>query len=328
MESGKERGKSMIRPITFGNITLKNNVFIAPLAGYTDVGYRHVQRLLGAGLTCTEMVSAKGLFYDSSRTQSLLALSPLESPSAVQIFGSDSDIMAEITASSFLSKFDIIDINMGCPMGKIVRNNEGGALMGNPKLAEKIISSCVKAAKNRPVTVKFRAGLNQNLKTAPEFAKMCEGAGASLVTVHGRTLEQLYSGKADRSVIAEVVKAVKIPVIGNGDIDSVESCEEMFSQTNCAGVMLARGLLKNPYLAAEILKTTPMQDKKSLILLHLTMLADSTSESNAVLNFRKHMAYYLKGIDGSRAFKDEVNACESIEEMREIIEKAFINNEK
>ncbi len=319
---GSVRG---VRALDIGGVTLQNNVLIAPLAGYTDVGFRHIMRLLGAGLTYTEMVSAKGLKYGSQKTELLLARSPLERPCAVQIFGSDPDIMAEIVASGQLSGFDIIDINMGCPMGKIIGNGEGCALMQNPQLAEKIVTACVNAAGGRPVTVKFRAGIDEQSKTAPEFARRMEGAGASAVTVHGRTLRQLYTGRADRQIIAQTVDAVNIPVIANGDIDSVQSAEDMFNVTGAAGIMLARGALQNVLLPALITgaRKVHLPTPGELALIHMDILGKHVPDRAAALGMRKTMAYYLRKVPGARPFRERVNSAYTLQDMKDIVKQAF-----
>ena len=242
-----------IRPLAIGGVTLPNNLLLAPLAGYTDAGFRRAAAVCGAGMTCTEMVSAKALHYGSGKTAELMFTSPEERVKAVQIFGSEPEVMAEAAAGPALAKFDVIDINMGCPMAKITGNGEGSALMKSPDLAGRIVEACVKAA-GRPVTVKFRLGLDDANRNYLEFAKVCQSAGASAVTVHGRTTAQLYAGIADRDAIGEVVAALSIPVIANGDITDRQSMLDMFARTGCAGVMIARGALGNPMLFSELLE--------------------------------------------------------------------------
>ena len=231
--------------LKIGNITLKNNVVLAPMAGVTDLPFRVLCQEQGCGLVCMEMVSAKAILYKNRNTQELLQVDERERPVSLQLFGSDPQILAEIAAGLEDGPYDIFDINMGCPVPKIVKNGEGSALMKNPKLVEEILSSMVKAVK-KPVTVKFRKGFDDSCINAVEIAKIAESCGVAAVAVHGRTREQYYSGKADWDIIRQVKEAVSIPVIGNGDVFSAEDAKRLVEHTGCDGIMVARGAKGNP----------------------------------------------------------------------------------
>ena len=305
-----------IRPLTFRGVTVKNNLFFAPLAGYSDVAYRRICRRFGAGLTFTEMVSAKGLVYENDRTCALLAVAENEDVSAAQIFGGEPDFFRRVLEEGFLDAFDIVDINMGCPVGKIIKNGEGSSLMNDPKRAAQIVSTCRRYT-DKVVSVKFRTGVRE--QTGTEFAKVIEGAGADFVTVHGRTAKEMYSGRADRDYIAKVVAAVKIPVIANGDVDGRESAEDMFSRTGCAGVMIGRGALGNPAVFSEILGT-PMPFSPAEILREQFVEMRKIGDRYAVLNIRKHVPLFLKGRRGAAALRSRINACESPEDVLALLD--------
>lgn len=301
--------------LSIGKHTLTSPYLLAPLAGYTDISFRNICRGYGAGLTYTEMVSAKGLVYGNEKTADLLRLSPSETPSAVQIFGSEPDIMAEAIRRI---ECDIIDINMGCPVRKIVTNGEGSALMLNPSLASKVISSCVKASDGRPITVKFRAGFDESHKNAVEFAKMAEDSGASAITVHGRTREQFYSGSADRTLIKEVASAVTIPVIANGDITSPQDVE-YYNDSNVKGFMIGRGAIGRPEIFSILGGVSPKVDKVEQIKLHIEGLLPYLPERVVVNDMKKHVAFYLKGISGIKEIKNAVFGVKSLEELLSIL---------
>ena len=264
--------------LKIGNVELENNVILAPMAGVTDMPYRILCREQGAGLVCMEMVSAKAILYKNKNTQELLKVDDRERPVSLQLFGSDPDIVADIAASLEDGPYDIFDINMGCPVPKIVKNGEGSALMKNPKLVEEILTKLVKAVK-KPVTVKFRKGFDDTCINAVEIAKIAESAGVAAVAVHGRTREQYYSGKADWNIIREVKNAVKIPVIGNGDVFTPQDAKRLVEETGCDGIMVARGAKGNPWIfkqithyldTGELLPRPSVEELKAMILRHAT----------------------------------------------------------
>lgn len=301
--------------LKIGKHVLNSHYLLAPLAGYTDISYRNICRSYGAGLTYTEMVSAKGLIYGNEKTEDLLRLAPSETPSAVQIFGSEPDIMAEAVKRI---ECDIIDINMGCPVRKIVTNGEGSALMLNPSLAGKVISSCVKASNGRPITVKFRAGFDETRKNAVEFAKIAEDSGASAVTVHGRTREQFYSGVADRELIKEVAEAVTIPVVANGDITSYSDIE-YYRDSKVKGFMIGRGAIGRPEIFTTLRGIEVKVNKIEQIKLHINGLLPYLPERVVVNDMKKHVAFYLKGISGIKEIKNSVFSAKSIAELLDIL---------
>ena len=305
-----------IKSIKIGGITTKNNVFLAPLAGYSDASLRVVCSDYGAGLCFTEMVSAKGLKYSPKASSELLFTYDEETPKAVQIFGSDPDIMGEIARSSYLEKFDIIDINMGCPVPKIYSNGEGSALLKDPILASKIISSVKKSGK--AVSVKFRIGLKEGEYVTKSFAKMCEDSGADMITIHGRVRTAIYAGECNFDEIANAKSAVKIPVIANGGIFSKEDADKMIEKTGADGVMIARGAMNNPQIFADILGVKPSFTLKEEILKHLRLLTERYGERTAVI-FRKQMAFYLKGLKDSKKLKEKVFSATSTKEIEDVI---------
>ncbi|MBQ2864389.1 MAG: tRNA dihydrouridine synthase DusB [Clostridia bacterium] len=308
-----------------GNIELKNNLILAPMAGVTDVGFRSLAISYGADYAVGEMVSAKALKYKNKKTADLLITAPNESIKVAQIFGSDPKIMASIVKSKYLNKFDIIDINMGCPAPKIVKNGEGSALMQNIELAEQIVSECVKAS-TKPITVKFRAGWNNNIN-AVEFAKMCERAGASAITIHGRTREQFYAGKSDLELIKQVKQAVNIPVIGNGDVVDVESYNAML-KTGVDAVMVGRGALGNPEIFAELTGKKVEVNKFEDIKKHISILREHYPEHLVVKEMRKHILWYLKGYHNCTEIKNQVVREKDINKVLEILKNFFENNKK
>ena len=312
----------MIRELNIAGMVCPNNVFLAPLAGYTNYPFRTMCMRLGAGLTFTEMVSCKGLAYGSEETRKLLYCGN-ESPKAAQIFGSDPAIMRAACESEDLSPFDLIDINMGCPMPKIVSNGDGNALMENLPLAEKIVSECAKSGKR--ISVKFRIGVAPEKKIAAEFARLCEGAGACMITVHGRTRDKLYAGAPDYAEIAAAKNAVHIPVIANGGIWSRGDAEKMTERTGADGVMIARAALYRPQTFCDILGTEapPMRE---LFFRQLDETLALYGERFAVVFMRKMAAFYCKGFRGAAEYKRRLFAADTLDALRAVADEVFSQN--
>ncbi|MBQ9481758.1 MAG: tRNA-dihydrouridine synthase [Clostridia bacterium] len=310
-----------LRPVKIGNVTVPGNVFLAPLAGFTDHAFREICLSLGAALCFTEMVSCKGLMYRNENTAVLLKTSDKETIKAAQIFGSEPDVMRAACESEYLSPFDIIDINMGCPVPKLFNNGEGSALMENMPLAEKIISECVKSGKT--VTVKLRTGVKEEKPVAAEFARMCEGAGASLVTVHGRARSAYYSGAVNFAEIARTKNAVNIPVMANGGIFCKEDADEMIRLTGCDGVTVARGALYNPFIFCEISGKSHKKDFFEILVRQIDLLKTTYPDEWIARNMRKQAACYLKGVRGGKQAKVKLLSCNSTDEMKEIAREVF-----
>ncbi|OGO76760.1 MAG: tRNA dihydrouridine synthase DusB [Clostridiales bacterium GWB2_37_7] len=311
-----------------GNIELANNVFLAPMAGVTDMAFRAICKRFGCGLTYTEMVSAKGMYYKSENTRDMLVLAPEEQPAAMQIFGSDADIMAEIAIEVVQAGADIIDINMGCPTPKIVKNGDGSALMQKPKLVAEIVKK-VSSAVTVPVTVKIRKGWDEGSINAVEIAQIAEQNGAKAVTVHGRTREQFYSGQADWNIIKQVKQAVKIPVIGNGDVVSSQTAELLLQHTGCDAVMIGRGAEGNPwifksvieYLRSGVILPEPSYSEKiEMAMYHLKQMIELKGESIGVKEMRKHLAWYLKSMPGASRVKTEVFKLDKAVEVEKLLQ--------
>ena len=309
-----------LTPITVQNLTVKNNVFLAPLAGYTNYPFRRLCKGYGAGLCYTEMVSAKGLKYGSENTEELLFTDENEGLCAAQIFGSDPDVMRAACEHEKFAPFPIVDINMGCPVPKIYKNGEGSALLENPALAEKIVKECVKSGKI--ITVKFRIGINEDNLVTEDFAKRMEGAGASLITVHGRTKDKIYAGEVNYGEIAAAKKAVKIPVMANGGVFSNEDAERLLDRTGADGVMVARAALFDPQIFCA-LTGEPTESKLEMFKKQLKWTGQVCDERFTVVFMRKMAAFYVKGMRGASAFKDRLFRAQTVEEIAAIAEECF-----
>lgn len=317
--------------LTIGNVELKNNVILAPMAGVTDLPFRVLCKEQGAGLLYMEMVSAKAIYYGSKNTEELMKISPAEMPVSLQLFGSDADIMADMAKKIEEKPFAVLDINMGCPVPKVVNNGEGSALMKNPKLAEEIITKMVKAVK-KPVTVKIRKGFDEAHLNAVEMAKIAEASGAAAVAVHGRTREQYYAGKADWDCIRAVKEAVKIPVIGNGDVTGALSAERLLKETGCDGVMVGRAAQGNPFIFREITeyletgvippKPTPAE-VRATIERHARMQMEEKGEYTGVREMRKHLSWYTVGYPNSAKYRQMINSMETMEELLHSLDMVF-----
>lgn len=312
-----------------GNIVLDNNVILAPMAGITDLPYRLLCKEQGCSLVYTEMVSAKAIYYNNKNTKLLLQIDEKERPVAVQLFGSDPDLLADMAKRIIEENpyIDIIDINMGCPVPKIVNNNEGSALMKNPKLVGQIVNK-VSNAIDKPLTIKIRKGFNDNEINAVEIAKIAEQNGVSAIAVHGRTREQYYSGKADWNIIREVKEAVTIPVLGNGDVFTPYDAKGLIDQTGCDGILIGRGAQGNPWIfsrvihyleTGELLKEPDIDEIVETINRHLEMLTEYKGSYTAIREMRKHISWYIKGIHGSAILRKKINMIDSMDELKEAI---------
>ena len=319
----------LLHKLTIGNVTLGNNIILAPMAGVTDLPFRLLCRKQGAGLCCMEMVSAKAILYKNRNTESLLEIHPEEGPVSLQLFGSDPKILSEMAKQIEERPFAILDINMGCPVPKVVGNGEGSALMKQPKLVEEIVSAGVKAV-HKPVTVKIRKGFDDAHVNAVEIAHIAEACGAAAVMVHGRTREQYYAGEADWEIIARVKERLSIPVIGNGDIIDGPSAEAVLKQTGCDGVMVGRAARGNPWIFRQIeaylrdgtvLSRPDREVIKEMILHHAQLQLACKGEYTGIREMRKHVSWYTIGMPGSARLRQSINMVESFEELNELVER-------
>ncbi|MCI5849777.1 MAG: tRNA dihydrouridine synthase DusB [Lachnospiraceae bacterium] len=326
----KDVKENRVNNLVIGNVKLDGNLILAPMAGVTDLPFRMLCKEQGASLVYTEMISAKGIYYNNKNTGKLWETDASERPVSLQLFGSDPDLMADMAAKIEDKDFDIYDINMGCPVPKVVNNGEGSALMNNPKLAGEIIEKMTKAVK-KPVTVKFRKGFGKDDNTAVEFAKVAEAAGAAAIAVHGRTREQYYQGKADWDVIRDVKNAVSIPVIGNGDLFTPEDVKNMYEHTGVDGFMFGRGVRGNPWLfkrtrvyleTGEIPVPPNPEEIMDMMIRHGKMNISFKGEFTGMREMRKHAAWYTKGMKNSAQFREKCSYIETLDDLvalRELI---------
>ena len=324
----------MGKKLQIGNVILENNLILGPMAGVTDLPFRLLCKEQGAGLLCMEMVSAKAILYGNRNTEELLTIDAREHPVSLQLFGSDPDIMSEMAKRIEERPFDILDINMGCPVPKVVNNGDGSALMKDPKLAGEIIGKTARAI-DKPVTVKIRKGFDEQNVNAVELAHIAQESGAAAVTVHGRTREQYYSGRADWDIIRQVKEAVSIPVIGNGDLRTAADVRAMEEQTGCDGFMIARAAQGNPWIFAQILHSFETGEElpapsfaevTELLLRHAKMQMEHKGEYIGMREIRKHAAWYTAGYPNSSKLRGRINEVESYEDLRELFEEAAAYN--
>lgn len=327
---------AIIRTLQIGNVTLENNLILAPMAGVSDLPFRLLCREQGAGLVCMEMVSAKAILYKNRNTEELLTIDPKEHPVSLQLFGSDPDIISEIAKQIEERPFDILDLNMGCPVPKVVNNGDGSALMKNPRLAGEIIEKTARAIK-KPLTVKIRKGFDDAHVNAVELAHIAQESGAAAVAVHGRTREQYYAGHADWDIIRQVKEAVSIPVIGNGDIRTPEDVATMAEQTGCDGYMIARGAERNPWIFRQILhyfetgehlSRPDFSEVTEMLLRHAKMQIDCKGDYTGIREIRKHAAWYTAGYRNSSKLRGRINEVENYEQLEALFREVESYNEK
>ena len=317
--------------LQIGNVILDNPLVLAPMAGVTDLPFRLLCKEMGAGLLCTEMVSAKAIYYKNKNTKTLMEIHPEEHPVSLQLFGSDADLMAQIAKQIEGQPFEILDVNMGCPVPKVVNNGEGSALLKNPKLIREIVTKMSHAIQ-KPLTVKIRIGFEGYPGDPVEIAKVIEDSGAAAIAVHGRTREQYYSGKADWETIRKVKEAVKIPVIGNGDVDSPKKAAQLLEETGCDGIMIGRAAQGNPWIFREInhwMRTKEFLPRPSteeiveMILRHARMQVEYKGEYTGIREMRKHVAWYTQGLPHSSSLRREVNQVETYDQLEDLLRKRY-----
>lgn len=327
---------AIIRTLQIGNVALENNLILAPMAGVSDLPFRLLCREQGAGLVCMEMVSAKAILYKNRNTEELLTIDPKEHPVSLQLFGSDPDIISEIAKQIEERPFDILDLNMGCPVPKVVNNGDGSALMKNPRLAGEIIEKTARAIK-KPLTVKIRKGFDDAHVNAVELAHIAQESGAAAVAVHGRTREQYYAGHADWDIIRQVKEAVSIPVIGNGDIRTPEDVAAMAEQTGCDGYMIARGAEGNPWIFRQILhyfetgehlSRPDFSEVTEMLMRHAKMQIDCKGDYTGIREIRKHAAWYTAGYRNSSKLRGRINEVENYEQLEALFREVESYNEK
>ena len=320
----------MRKTLQIGSVMLPNNLILAPMAGVSDLSFRLLCKEQGAGLVCMEMISAKAIYYGNRHTDELMATTEVERPVSLQLFGNDPEIMASMAERIEDRPFDLFDINMGCPVQKVVKNGEGSALMNNPGLVYDIVSAMVKRVR-KPVTVKIRKGWDENHVNAVEIARIAEQAGAAAIAVHGRTREQLYSGQADWEIIRQVKEAVKIPVIGNGDVTDPRSAEALVRETGCDGIMIARAARGNPWIFHRILTyeetgvdpgQPDMETVKAEILRHARMAVRQKGERTAMSEMRKHIAWYTAGMPHSAMLRRASSSISTLDELENLLDGA------
>ena len=318
--------------MNIGTLQLKNNIFVAPMAGITDTAFRTICSEMGAGLLFTEMISAKGLYYNDTKTKELMNIEDKNRPMGIQLFGSEQDIFVEVIEKYINNneRIDLIDLNLGCPAPKIVKNGDGSALMKNPDLIGEIVYK-IKRVANKPVTAKIRAGWDEDSINAVKVGKIIQEAGADALTVHGRHRQQFYSGKADWDVIKEVKENLNIPVIGNGDIFTVEDAKGMENKTGCDGIMLARGILGNPWLIKSLSNIynneeieVTSKEKLHMILRHFELIEKYKGRRRAILEMRKHTGWYIKGMENAAKIRDRINKVKEKKEFEKILKELIV----